>query len=213
MRSASRYHASYRRSSAALMVSGTTRRNRSTFSVGSARLPGFSAAADGLLLFDGLGARAPGMIRTTIPANHAARSSMSRIFLAGRFGRSDRALNRHGAARCQAYTGLSPRFNADGRVAKVVVLSVTRIGAGFIAGLEVAGRSERRGGRDGTIDAGHRPDRRVTTLGRRPRALLVLPPPPRRPRDRSPLSFLVAELIASRGFLVGTYKTNFNPIT
>src|SRR5437667_11751182 len=110
----------------------------------------------------------------------------------------------------QSYTGFS-RFNAESGVAAVVVLSVTReLGPG-IAGLMVAGRvGAGMAAEIGTMRVTEQIDA-LTTLSTDPLRYLVLP------RLIAglltlPILVLVADIIGVfGGFLVGTYKLNFNP--
>ena len=111
----------------------------------------------------------------------------------------------------QSYTGFS-RFNAEGAVATVVVLSVTRELGPVIAGLMVAGPGRRRdGGRD-RHDARHRADRRADHAVDRPAALSGAAAPAGRAGDPAVL-VLVADIIGVfGGYLVGVYKLSFNPV-
>ena len=98
----------------------------------------------------------------------------------------------------QSYTGFS-RFAAEGAVATVVVLSMTRELGPVIASLMVAGRV-------GAAIAAE-----IGTLSTDPLRYLVLP------RLIAglltlPVLVLIADIIGVfGGFLVGTYKLNFNP--
>ena len=110
----------------------------------------------------------------------------------------------------QSYTGFS-RFNAEGAVATVVVLSVTRELGPVIAGLMVAGRvGAAMAAEIGTMRVTEQVDA-LTTLSTDPLRYLVLP------RLLAglvtmPLLVLVADIIGVfGGFLVGTYKLSFNP--
>jgi phospholipid/cholesterol/gamma-HCH transport system permease protein len=111
----------------------------------------------------------------------------------------------------QSFTGFS-RFNAEGAVATVVVLSVTRELGPVIAGLMVAGRvGAAMAAEIGTMRVTDQIDA-LTTLSTDPLRYLVLP------RLLAglltlPVLVLVADIIGVfGGFLVGTYKLSFNPI-
>ncbi|HLY46261.1 MAG TPA: ABC transporter permease [Stellaceae bacterium] len=111
----------------------------------------------------------------------------------------------------QSYTGFS-RFNAEGAVATVVVLSVTRELGPVIAGLMVAGRvGAAMAAEIGTMRVTEQIDA-LTTLSTDPLRFLVMP------RLLAglvtlPLLVAVADVIGVfGGFLVGTYKLNFNPV-
>ena len=111
----------------------------------------------------------------------------------------------------QSYTGFS-RFNAEGAVATVVVLSVTRELGPVIAGLMVAGRvGAAMAAEIGTMRVTDQIDA-LTTLSTDPLRYLVLP------RLLAglltlPVLVFVADVIGVfGGFLVGTYKLSFNPI-
>ena len=112
----------------------------------------------------------------------------------------------------QSYTGFS-RFSAEGAVATVVVLSVTRELGPVISGLMVAGRvGAAIAAEIGTMRVTDQIDA-LTTLSTDPLRYLVLP------RLVAgvitlPILVLVADIIGVfGGFLVGTYKLNFNPVT
>ena len=112
----------------------------------------------------------------------------------------------------QSYTGFS-RFNAESAIATVVVLSVTRELGPVIAGLMVAGRvGAAMAAEIGTMRVTEQIDA-LTTLSTDPLRYLVLP------RLLAglvtlPLLVLVADIIGVfGGFLVATYKLNFNPVT
>jgi phospholipid/cholesterol/gamma-HCH transport system permease protein len=112
----------------------------------------------------------------------------------------------------QSYTGFS-RFNAEGAVATVVVLSVTRELGPVIAGLMVAGRVGAAMAADiGTMRVTEQIDA-LTTLSTDPLRYLVLP------RLLAglltlPALVLVADIIGVfGGFIVGSYKLSFNPVT
>ncbi len=109
----------------------------------------------------------------------------------------------------QSYTGFS-RFNAEGAVATVVVLSVTRELGPVIAGLMVAGRvGAAMAAEIGTMRVTEQIDA-MTTLSADPLRYLVLP------RLLGglltlPLLVFVADVVGVfGGFLVGTYKLGFN---
>jgi phospholipid/cholesterol/gamma-HCH transport system permease protein len=111
----------------------------------------------------------------------------------------------------QSYTGFS-RFNAEGAVATVVVLSVTRELGPVIAGLMVAGRvGAAMAAEIGTMRVTEQIDA-LTTLSTDPLRYLVLP----RLVAGSltlPALVLVADIIGVfGGYLVGIYKLNFNPV-
>jgi phospholipid/cholesterol/gamma-HCH transport system permease protein len=112
----------------------------------------------------------------------------------------------------QSYTGFA-RFNAESAVATVVVLSATRELGPVIAGLMVAGRvGAAMAAEIGTMRVTEQIDA-LTTLSTDPLRYLVLP------RLLAglltlPLLVLVADIISVfGGFLVGTYKLDFNPVT
>src|SRR5438552_13681095 len=110
----------------------------------------------------------------------------------------------------QSYTGFS-RFAAEGAVATVVVLSMTRELGPVIAGLMVAGRiGAAIAAEIGTMRVTDQIDA-LTTLSTNPYRYLVAP------RliaglTMLPLLVLVADIIGVfGGFLVSTYKLEFNP--
>jgi phospholipid/cholesterol/gamma-HCH transport system permease protein len=110
----------------------------------------------------------------------------------------------------QSYTGFS-RFSAEGAVATVVVLSVTRELGPVISGLMVAGRvGAAIAAEIGTMRVTDQIDA-LTTLSTDPLRYLVLP------RLLAgvitlPLLVLVADIIGVfGGYLVGVYKLGFNP--
>jgi phospholipid/cholesterol/gamma-HCH transport system permease protein len=110
----------------------------------------------------------------------------------------------------QSYTGFS-RFSAESAVATVVVLSMTREVGPVIAGLMVAGRvGAAMAAEIGTMRVTDQIDA-LTTLSTDPLRYLVLP------RLIAgvvtlPLLVLVADIVGVfGGFLVGTYKLDFNP--
>jgi phospholipid/cholesterol/gamma-HCH transport system permease protein len=112
----------------------------------------------------------------------------------------------------QSHTGFA-RFNAEGAVATVVVLSVTRELGPVIAGLMVAGRvGAAMAAEIGTMRVTEQVDA-LTTLSTDPLRYLVLP------RLVAGLVMLpclvvVADIIGVfGGFLVGTYKLNFNAVS
>jgi len=112
----------------------------------------------------------------------------------------------------QSYTGFS-RFAAEGAVATVVVLSVTRELGPVISGLMVAGRvGAAMAAEIGTMRVTDQIDA-LTTLSADPLRYLVLP------RLLAgvitmPMLVLVADIIGVfGGYLVGVYKLNFNPQT
>jgi phospholipid/cholesterol/gamma-HCH transport system permease protein len=110
----------------------------------------------------------------------------------------------------QSHTGFA-RFNAEGAVATVVVLSVTRELGPVIAGLMVAGRvGAAMAAEIGTMRVTDQIDA-LTTLSTDPLRYLVLP---RLIAGLLTMPFLVlvADIVGVfGGFLVGTYKLNFNP--
>jgi phospholipid/cholesterol/gamma-HCH transport system permease protein len=110
----------------------------------------------------------------------------------------------------QSYTGFA-RFSAEGAVATVVVLSMTRELGPVIAGLMVAGRiGASMAAEIGTMRVTEQIDA-LTTLSTNPFKYLVAP------RliaglTMLPLLVLVADIIGVfGGYLVGVYKLNFNP--
>ena len=110
----------------------------------------------------------------------------------------------------QSYTGFS-RFNAQSAVATVVVLSMTRELGPVIASLMVAGRvGAAMAAEIGTMRVTEQIDA-LTSLSTDPLRYLVLP------RliaglVTMPVLVLVADIVGVfGGFLVGTYKLNFNP--
>jgi len=111
----------------------------------------------------------------------------------------------------QSYTGFS-RFQAEGTIATVVVLSVTRELGPVLAGLMVAGRvGAAIAAEIGTMRVTEQIDA-LTTLSTNPFRYLVFP------RILAsllvlPLLVLVANIIGVMGgFLVGVYKLGFNPL-
>ncbi|MSO88467.1 MAG: ABC transporter permease [Rhodospirillaceae bacterium] len=112
----------------------------------------------------------------------------------------------------QSYTGFA-RFSAEGAVATVVVLSVTRELGPVIAGLMVAGRiGASMAAEIGTMRVTEQIDA-LSTLSTDPFKYLVAP------RliagfTMLPLLVLVADIIGVfGGYLVGIYKLGFNPAT
>jgi phospholipid/cholesterol/gamma-HCH transport system permease protein len=112
----------------------------------------------------------------------------------------------------QSYTGFS-RFNAQSAVATVVVLSMTRELGPVIASLMVAGRvGAAMAAEIGTMRVTEQIDA-LTTLSTDPLRYLVLP------RLIAglvtlPILVLIADIIGVfGGFLVGTYKLEFNPVS
>jgi phospholipid/cholesterol/gamma-HCH transport system permease protein len=112
----------------------------------------------------------------------------------------------------QSYTGFA-RFNAESAIATVVVLSVTRELGPVIAGLMVAGRvGAAMAAEIGTMRVTEQIDA-LTTLSTDPLRYLVLP------RLLAGLVTLPALVVVADilgvfgGFLVSTYKLNFNPAT
>src|SRR6266513_4870090 len=111
----------------------------------------------------------------------------------------------------QSYTGFS-RFAAEGAVATVVVLSMTRELGPVIASLMVAGRvGAAMAAEIGTMRVTEQIDA-LTTLSTDPLRYLVLP------RLIAglvtlPVLVLIADIVGVfGGFLVGTYKLEFNPV-
>jgi phospholipid/cholesterol/gamma-HCH transport system permease protein len=111
----------------------------------------------------------------------------------------------------QSYTGFT-RFNAEGAVATVVVLSVTRELGPVIAGLMVAGRvGAAMAAEIGTMRVTEQIDA-LTTLSTDPLRYLVLP---RLVAGilMMPCLVLVADIIGVfGGFIVATYKLSFDPV-
>ena len=112
----------------------------------------------------------------------------------------------------QSYSGFS-RFAAEGAVATVVVLSVTRELAPVLAGLMVAGRiGASMAAEIGTMRVTEQIDA-LTTLSTNPFKYLVAP------RLLAgvvmvPFLVLVADIIGVfGGYIVGVYKLGFNPTT
>src|SRR6266446_3759544 len=112
----------------------------------------------------------------------------------------------------QSHTGFS-RFAAEGAVATVVVLSVTRELGPVITGLMVAGRvGAAMAAEIGTMRVTDQIDA-LTTLSTDPLRYLVLP------RLLAglitlPILVIVADIIGVfGGFLVGVYRLGFNPVT
>jgi phospholipid/cholesterol/gamma-HCH transport system permease protein len=110
----------------------------------------------------------------------------------------------------QSHTGFA-RFSAEGAVATVVVLSMTRELGPVLAGLMVAGRiGAAMAAEIGTMKVTEQVDA-LTTLSTNPFKYLVAP------RliaglTMLPLLVLVADIIGVfGGYLIGTYKLGFNP--
>jgi phospholipid/cholesterol/gamma-HCH transport system permease protein len=110
----------------------------------------------------------------------------------------------------QSYTGFS-RFSAEGAVATIVVLSVTRELGPVIAGLMVAGRiGASMAAEIGTMRVTEQIDA-LSALSTNPFKYLVAP------RliagvTTLPMLVLVADIVGVfGGYLVGVYKLNFNP--
>jgi phospholipid/cholesterol/gamma-HCH transport system permease protein len=110
----------------------------------------------------------------------------------------------------QSYTGFA-RFQAEGAVATVVVLSMTRELGPVIAGLMVAGRiGASMAAEIGTMRVTEQIDALVT-LSTNPFKYLVVPRVVAAV-TMLPLLVLVADAIGVLGgYLVGVYKLNFNP--
>lgn len=110
----------------------------------------------------------------------------------------------------QSYTGFA-RFQAEGAVATVVVLSVTRELGPVLAGLMVAGRiGAAIAAEIGTMRVTEQIDA-LSTLSTNPFKYLVVP---RLVAGLTmlPLLVLVADIIGVfGGFLVGVYRLDFNP--
>ena len=110
----------------------------------------------------------------------------------------------------QSYTGFA-RFSAEGAIANVVVLSITRELGPVLAGLMVAGRiGAAMAAEIGTMRVTEQIDA-LTTLSTNPMKYLVAP------RliagvTMMPLLVLVADIIGVfGGYLVAVYKLEFNP--
>jgi phospholipid/cholesterol/gamma-HCH transport system permease protein len=112
----------------------------------------------------------------------------------------------------QSYTGFA-RFSAEGAIANVVVLSVTRELGPVLAGLMVAGRiGAAMAAEIGTMRVTEQIDA-LTTLSTNPFKYLVAP---RLIAGLAmlPLLVLVADIIGVfGGYLVSVYKLGFNPST
>jgi phospholipid/cholesterol/gamma-HCH transport system permease protein len=110
----------------------------------------------------------------------------------------------------QSYTGFA-RFQAEGAVATVVVLSVTRELGPVLAGLMVAGRiGASMAAKIGTMRVTEQVDA-LSTLSTNPFKYLVAP---RLMAGLTmlPLLVLVADIIGVfGGFLIGVYRLDFNP--
>jgi phospholipid/cholesterol/gamma-HCH transport system permease protein len=110
----------------------------------------------------------------------------------------------------QSHTGFS-RFNAEGAIATVVVLSVTRELGPVIAGLMVAGRvGAAMAAEIGTMRVTDQIDA-MTTLSTDPLRYLVLPRLLAGLVTLPALVFIADIIGVFGGFLVGTYKFDFNP--
>jgi len=112
----------------------------------------------------------------------------------------------------QSYTGFA-RFQAEGAIATVVILSITRELGPVLAGLMVAGRiGAAMAAEIGTMRVTEQIDA-LSTLSTNPFKYLVVP------RiiagvTMLPLLVLVADIIGVfGGFLVGVYRLDFNPAT
>jgi len=110
----------------------------------------------------------------------------------------------------QSYTGFA-RFSAEGAIANVVVLSITRELGPVLAGLMVAGRiGASMAAETGTMRVTEQIDA-LTTLSTNPMKFLVAP------RliagiTMMPLLVLVADVIGVfGGYIVAVYKLGFNP--
>jgi phospholipid/cholesterol/gamma-HCH transport system permease protein len=112
----------------------------------------------------------------------------------------------------QSYTGFS-RFSAEGAVATVVVLSMTRELGPVIAALMVAGRvGAAMAAEIGTMRVTDQIDA-LTTLSTDPLSYLVLP---RLVAGlvSMPMLVIIADIIGVfGGYLVGVYRFDFNPTT
>lgn len=110
----------------------------------------------------------------------------------------------------QSYTGFA-RFQAEGAVATVVVLSVTRELGPVLAGLMVAGRiGASMAAEIGTMRVTEQVDA-LSTLATNPFKYLVVP---RLVAGLTmlPLLVIVADIIGVfGGFLIGVYRLDFNP--
>jgi phospholipid/cholesterol/gamma-HCH transport system permease protein len=112
----------------------------------------------------------------------------------------------------QSYTGFS-RFQAEGAIADVVVISLTRELGPVLAGLMVAGRiGAAMAAEIGTMRVTEQIDA-LTTLSTNPYKYLIVP------RLLAgllmlPLLVLVADIIGvAGGYVVSVYKLGFNPTT
>jgi phospholipid/cholesterol/gamma-HCH transport system permease protein len=177
-------------------------------SVGAAFL-GFVAAAGRLAVFAG-GALAAGFTPPYYPRLIARQIVYMGYFSLPVVGLT--ALFTGMVLALQSYTGFS-RFNAESAIATVVVLSVTRELGPVIAGLMVAGRvGAAMAAEIGTMRVTEQIDA-LTTLSTDPLRYLVLP------RLVAglvtlPLLVVVADIVGVfGGYLVATYKLNFNPVT
>jgi phospholipid/cholesterol/gamma-HCH transport system permease protein len=177
-------------------------------SVGAAFL-GFVAAAGRLAVFAG-GALAAGFTPPYYPRLIARQIVYMGYFSLPVVGLT--ALFTGMVLALQSFTGFS-RFNAESAIATVVVLSVTRELGPVIAGLMVAGRvGAAMAAEIGTMRVTEQIDA-LTTLSTDPLRYLVLP------RLVAglvtlPLLVVVADIVGVfGGYLVATYKLNFNPVT
>jgi len=112
----------------------------------------------------------------------------------------------------QTYTGFS-RFNAEGAIASVVVITLTRELGPVLAGLMVAGRiGASMAAEIGTMRVSEQIDA-LTMLSTNPRKYLIMP------RIVAgvlmlPILVLVADIIGVfGGYLISVYKLGFNPGT
>jgi phospholipid/cholesterol/gamma-HCH transport system permease protein len=110
----------------------------------------------------------------------------------------------------QSYTGFA-RFSAEGAIANVVVLSITRELGPVLAGLMVAGRiGAAMAAEIGTMRVTEQVDA-LTTLSTNPMKYLVAPQL-LAGLTMLPLLVLVADVIGVfGGYLVAVYKLGFNP--
>jgi phospholipid/cholesterol/gamma-HCH transport system permease protein len=112
----------------------------------------------------------------------------------------------------QSYTGFA-RFSAEGAIARVVVVSITRELGPVLAGLMVAGRiGAAMAAEIGTMRVTEQLDA-LTTLSTNPMKYMVAP---RLIAGTLMLPFLVliADIIGVfGGYLVAVYKLGFNPVT
>jgi phospholipid/cholesterol/gamma-HCH transport system permease protein len=175
-------------------------------SIGAAFL-GFLAAAGRLVIFAGMG------LATAFSPPFYPRAMLRQMVEIGYFSLPVvglTAIFTGMVLALQSYTGFS-RFAAEGAVATVVVLSVTRELGPVIAGLMVAGRvGAAMAAEIGTMRVTDQIDA-LTTLSTNPLRYLVLP------RLIAglvtlPLLVVVADIIGVfGGYLVGVYRFGFNP--